>query len=46
MNITNTAAILVQRATGQFEFDVTLCPAICPNLPNYVEINITHSPIQ
>ena len=42
LNITNAAAILVQKETGQFDFDVTLCPhcpVICPNLSYYVEIN-------
>ena len=41
MNTTNAAAILVQKETGQFGFDVTICPVICPNHSYYAEI--THS---
>ena len=41
LNITNAAAILEQKETGQFGFDVTQCPVICPNLSYYAEI--THS---
>ena len=43
--ISNAAANLVQKETGQFDFGVTLSPAICPYLwlPCYAEIDITHS---
>ena len=41
LNISNAAAIVVCKlVTGQNEFDLTRCPAICLNLP-YTEIYVT-----
>jgi len=43
LHITNATAILVRNAeNGDVGVDLSLCPAICPNLP-YTEIFVSHT---
>ena len=43
LHITNATAILVRNAeNGDIGVDLSLCPAICPNLP-YTEIFVSYA---